>query len=82
MHRQRKRPPRCPRCRGVPSRFLEFTSAALGWQATPEGWAGLKDEGYTDPGYPECVDAVCGACGHQWRLRGVWQITDLHKEKS
>lgn len=70
---------RCPKCH-----------AKGGDVALIERWAGdemsyvQNDDGSIDPkGFlyqnsdPAGVSGLCGKCSHKWRLRGIFQITNL-----
>ena len=69
----------CPRCRKAAVELIEvYRDAAIYFCTDDSGlWDGR--DGVLEP--PETishVEARC-ACGHQWRLRGVGQVTDLIK---
>ncbi len=67
--------PRCPRCRKPPVRYVEWWD---GFTMSFDTRAGVPEsEGYKHDGYPSGkVVAEC-ACGHEWRVRGVSQVTQL-----
>lgn len=66
---------KCPKCGGSPDSFLElYRDHGISFYMED---GKLEREGILEPGEPYKVEALCGTCGHQWRLRGVMQITDL-----
>ena len=69
---------RCPVCRSIPSRYIEFwTGHSIAFCAVN----GAPEEmGNMEPGEPDRVDACCDRCGHQWRLRGVWSNNQIRSE--
>lgn len=66
--------PRCPKCRQPPIEYKELTTGAVVWEVNAEGYpTEIIDEVQGDVEY---VRALC-SCGHEWRLRGIRQITDV-----
>lgn len=69
------KPRRCPRCRNIPSVYVEMWSGhTIEFYADAYGCP--EGEGYLREGEPSHVEARC-RCGYRWRLRGVTQITEL-----
>ena len=75
MKKQRKTI-KCPKCRSIPESFMEFwKNHTISFGVTD----GKVDEmGYLDVGEPDYVEANC-TCGHYWKLKGISQITEVHK---
>lgn len=70
-------PRRCPRCRNLPSVYIEMWAGhTIEFDADENGRP--EAEGYLREGEPHHVEARC-RCGHMWRLRGVTQITELRE---
>jgi hypothetical protein len=66
--------PKCPRCRKKPISYIELWKNRLSFGVEDSG--SPEDIGYLDSGYPYAVVADC-SCGHQWKLRGIKQITEV-----
>jgi len=66
----------CPKCRAPATGFVEYwTDHSIAFGACnglPDG-----EDGELQAGCAYKVEAQCGDCGHEWRLRGVKQISDL-----
>lgn len=74
MPRDRKEVAQCPKCGSSSLQLIEIWagSTIVFDQVAGEIVDSCGDEG----GDPFKVEARC-ACGHEWRLRGVMQISDL-----
>ncbi|MDR2782553.1 MAG: hypothetical protein LBB48_01690 [Treponema sp.] len=64
---------KCSKCGGAPSFYKEIWSGAV-MMFDAETFESYGNEDYGDP---YCVQAICGKCGHIWRIRGITQITDI-----
>lgn len=67
---------RCGKCGGLPVRYIEvWHNHVIFFEAN----GGVpEDEGYLEMGDPHHVEAEC-SCGHRWRLRKVFQITQVRE---
>jgi len=66
---------RCPRCRAVEVCWVEHCLATTTFDQTASG---IGEEGFHSNGAdPFAVYGHCQACGHEWRAKGILQITDL-----
>lgn len=78
---KKKNPPICPRCRGKVAYYNESWTASIEFDADRNGWPIVEPDQYAarncNAGDPVNVEAVCGRCGHYWKLRKVTQITDV-----
>ncbi len=72
----RRKLPRCPKCGAKPTLYHEYWAGHAITFGTLESGA-PEEDGNMESGYPTHVEAKCD-CGHQWRLKGILQITDLH----
>lgn len=68
---------RCPKCAGSITELVEV------WMGDTMSFdvADLDNGWSHQSGCPSHVEAICGACNHQWRLRGVDSIQDLRNER-
>ena len=73
------KPRRCPKCGALPASYRErWAGHAIIFEADEQGRP--SKEGDAVPGTPRGgVLAKC-ACGHEWWLRGVLQITHLEQQ--
>ena len=73
-------PRRCPRCRSLPCLYTEvWAGHSIEFEAQSDGRPEANGE-LIGVGDPEYVLATC-RCGHQWKLRGVSQITGLKQKE-
>lgn len=74
---------RCPKCGAKPAYYLETWTTQYEFDAGEDGLPKVDGEGglangqLLDAADPIGVDAICGKCFHQWRVRKVHQITSL-----
>ena len=70
---------KCPKCKKTPILYTEYwRDHSIEFEVNPDGTP--KEKGYMGSGQePYCVLALC-LCGYQWRLRNVYQISDLRNE--
>ncbi|MEZ8198491.1 hypothetical protein [Vibrio splendidus] len=65
---------RCPKCGGSPVVYHEISTQVHEFAADESG---IEEKGELESSDILYVVAVCGACDHEWKLRGIKQITDL-----
>lgn len=67
---------RCPKkgCRG---RITRLKERMVGWEHFAVDVQGRLEALGPDGDHLAPVLATCGSCGHEWRLRGVRDITEL-----
>ncbi|CDT76585.1 hypothetical protein [Vibrio crassostreae] len=65
---------RCPRCGGSPVVYQEVSTQVHEFAADESG---IEEKGELESSNILYVVAVCGSCDHEWKLRGINQITDL-----
>lgn len=70
---------RCPRCR---SRDLLLMEIGTWWTAFQVKNGSFDRKGYHEPGEIFRLVAECTGCGHEWKVRGAIQITDICEEPS
>ena len=66
---------KCPKCGKLPGYYFEIWTGHRLFDA--ENGIPSTETDDADPGDPTHVVAGCDNCGHEWRLRGVIQITEL-----
>lgn len=68
---------KCPKCGSTSLDFIElWENHTVDFSQNNEDRI-VYPEFNMNPGNPYGVEAICCRCNHQWRLRGVIQITDL-----
>jgi hypothetical protein len=73
---------RCTKCRAEGQDVLlreHWSDHVIEFDQNADGT--VEPEGILLDGSPYKVIAVCGLCGHRWRLRGIGQITDLPRRE-
>ena len=64
----------CPKCKSSDLILTElWKNHSIQWHLNGE----TLGKGNAEPGDPYRVEAFCNECNHEWRLRGVTQITDV-----
>lgn len=70
---------KCPRCKSNNLVLTEvWTGHTIEWEQ--EGGVIDKNKGSSEPGDPYTVNGLCKDCFHEWKLKGVIQITQVLKE--
>ena len=82
-HQERTKPPLliasvrrcvCPKCKSSDLILTElWKNHSIQWHLNGE----TLGKGNAEPEDPYRVEAFCNECNHEWRLRGVTQITDV-----
>jgi hypothetical protein len=69
----------CPKCKSVAVNYIEQNSSSITFDVDENGYA--SEIGYlADGADPYAVFGLCKN-GHEWKLRGVRQITELQNSK-
>lgn len=64
----------CPKCKSSDLILTElWINHSIQWHLNGE----TLGKGNAEPGDPYKVKAFCNECNHEWRLRGVTQISDV-----
>lgn len=68
----------CPKCRSQADYLTEIW-AGHGIEFHFDKNGEIEEKGNIEPGQPDHVLAKCSCCCHEWKLRGVTQITELRE---
>jgi predicted nucleic-acid-binding Zn-ribbon protein len=67
---------KCPKCKSANINLIEvWSGATITWEVADGKFD--RNYGNLESGDPYKVEAKCSNCGHQWRVRGAIQITDI-----
>lgn len=69
----RKKNPRCPNCGYGRLWLYETAEHTLTWTLNKDALESFSNE----PGPVTRVDAECMMCKHKWRLRGIFQVSQI-----